>query len=284
MRFLSVISCGVFLSSLSFGQILNAGFEDWQTDLDTNKNPVAWQTSNSYPIVNVEPFAPGHSGNFAMKVKTVDIGFPFPGVAILQTPYAFAQVPTGFSAWVKSTIMPGDRAYLILALMKGDSVIASVDSCTFKIDSSYSQFTHLQFRIALQSQLAPDSLLIMVASGLLGGTIGTELIVDDIAFTSGGPTNVLEKRELPGAFSLAQNFPNPFNPSTTIRYELPRQSRVVLSVFTTLGQRVALLVDGVEEAGHHEVHFNASGLASGAYFYRLEAENFVESRALLLLR
>ena len=90
--------------------------------------------------------------------------------------------------------------------------------------------------------------------------------------------------ELPHEFLLQQNYPNPFNPSTTIRYGLPSRSHVTLAVFNTLGQQVATLVQGEQEAGYHDVHFDASGLASGVYLYRLQAGDFVQSLKLTLLR
>jgi len=68
---------------------------------------------------------------------------------------------------------------------------------------------------------------------------------------------------LPHEVSLYQNYPNPFNPSTTTRYGLPSRSHVVLTVYNTLGQQVATLVEGEREAGFHEVVFDASGFASG---------------------
>lgn len=90
--------------------------------------------------------------------------------------------------------------------------------------------------------------------------------------------------EVPATFSLAQNYPNPFNPSTTIRFGLPYRSHVTLTVFSALGQEVSTLVEGEQEAGSYEVKFDAIGLSSGVYFYRLTADNFVQSRKLLLVR
>ena len=89
---------------------------------------------------------------------------------------------------------------------------------------------------------------------------------------------------LPEGFQLQQNYPNPFNPSTTIRYGLPSRSHVMLTVINALGQKVATLIEGEQEAGYHEAKFDASGLASGVYLYRLQAGDFVQTRRLVLLR
>jgi sulfatase modifying factor 1 len=85
-------------------------------------------------------------------------------------------------------------------------------------------------------------------------------------------------------FSLNQNYPNPFNPSTTIRYGLPHKTTVQLSVFNTLGQQVAVLENGEQDPGYHEVKFDASKLASGVYLYRIQAGTFVQTKRLLLIR
>ena len=84
--------------------------------------------------------------------------------------------------------------------------------------------------------------------------------------------------------TLHQNYPNPFNPSTLIRYQLPVSSLVSLKVFDTLGRQVAVLVDGKVNAGSHEVTFNAKGLSSGIYFYRLETNGFVDTKQFTLIK
>ena len=88
----------------------------------------------------------------------------------------------------------------------------------------------------------------------------------------------------PARYVLEQNYPNPFNPSTTIRYGIPQRSRVILTVYNTLGQQVAVLQNGEQEAGEHEVAFNGGGLASGVYFYRMSAASGVQTRKLILLK
>jgi hypothetical protein len=108
-----------------------------------------------------------------------------------------------------------------------------------------------------------------------------------------------EEQILPQGYFLSQNYPNPFNPATTIEYRLPERAHVRLEVFNVVGQRVAVLVDGEQEAGSHSAIFDgsglarhtagrrldsSSGLASGVYFYRLRANEFVSMKKLLLLR
>jgi hypothetical protein len=83
---------------------------------------------------------------------------------------------------------------------------------------------------------------------------------------------------------LAQNYPNPFNPQTTIDYVVPTTGTVTLDVFDASGAKVASLVDGVKAKGKHQVTYNAQGLASGVYFYRLKGNGFNEMRKMVLLK
>lgn len=93
-----------------------------------------------------------------------------------------------------------------------------------------------------------------------------------------------ETRTLPETFALMQNYPNPFNPATTISYALPEASEVTLEVFDMLGRKVAVLVTGNKPAGIYNVTFNANGLNSGIYIYRLRAGSYTECRKLTLLK
>jgi len=83
---------------------------------------------------------------------------------------------------------------------------------------------------------------------------------------------------------LYQNYPNPFNPSTTIKYDLPKQSRVKIEVYDILGRKVATLVDETRIAGSYQVIWNANRSASGVYFYRIETGNYCATKKLLLLK
>lgn len=88
----------------------------------------------------------------------------------------------------------------------------------------------------------------------------------------------------PAAFRLEQNFPNPFNPSCVVRYELPQSVRAVLTIYDLLGRRVAVADEGIREAGYHEVAVAAGDLPSGVYFYRLEAGTFMATRKMVIVR
>ncbi len=95
---------------------------------------------------------------------------------------------------------------------------------------------------------------------------------------------VIQTTEIPDNYSLSQNYPNPFNPTTRISYGLPKASNVKMVVYDILGKEVATLVNEFTQAGSHEVVFNASTLASGAYFYKIEAGDFVQIKKMLLLK
>lgn len=90
--------------------------------------------------------------------------------------------------------------------------------------------------------------------------------------------------EVPSSFDLKQNFPNPFNPTTNINFSIPKSGMVTLKVYNMLGKEVATLVNEVKTAGNYIVGFNASNLPSGAYFYRIEAGNFNDTKKMLLIK
>jgi len=89
-------------------------------------------------------------------------------------------------------------------------------------------------------------------------------------------------------FALEQNYPNPFNPTTSIPYQLKERAKVTLDIYNTLGQKVATVVDAVQERGNYAANFNAASLASGMYFYRLTAQGasqtFLQTRKMMLLK
>ncbi len=95
----------------------------------------------------------------------------------------------------------------------------------------------------------------------------------------------MTEKELPKQFALKQNYPNPFNPVTSIAFDLPRTVQVSIIVYNLLGQQVAVLLDNVEkEAGTYNVEFEGEGLPSGLYLYRMQADDFVQTKKMTLLK
>ena len=106
----------------------------------------------------------------------------------------------------------------------------------------------------------------------------------DVDFSGNITEHPVKEITLPNEYSLSQNYPNPFNPTTTIEFSLRQDGRTVLEVFNILGQVVATLVNGELKAGAYQVQFNASGLPSGLYFYRLRSGAFVSIKKMMLLK
>ena len=133
-----------------------------------------------------------------------------------------------------------------------------------------------------------SKVLSVVGSGLIGSLSGpgsmiesgflVDTLLRNIIVSVGAPGG------MPGQFTLQQNYPNPFNPVTIIRYDLPAAANARLTVFNTLGQIVATLVNERQQPGTYMVQFDGSAFASGTYFYRLQADTYVETKKLLLIR
>jgi hypothetical protein len=113
---------------------------------------------------------------------------------------------------------------------------------------------------------------------------GTSSYSTTASFTTGQTTAVDELEEMPTAFALHQNYPNPFNPVTIIQYAVCSHELVSLKVYDISGHEVAMLVDERKPAGDYRVTFDARGLASGIYFIRLSAGEFVDMKKAVLVR
>ncbi len=107
--------------------------------------------------------------------------------------------------------------------------------------------------------------------------------VNYLDFTS-STVGTIETSNVPKSYSLAQNFPNPFNPVTTIKYELPKESKVVLKLYDMLGNEVKTLVNQEQSAGGYSVNLNAADLSSGVYLYRIQADEYINQKKLVLLK
>ncbi|MBK8553313.1 MAG: T9SS type A sorting domain-containing protein [Ignavibacteria bacterium] len=118
------------------------------------------------------------------------------------------------------------------------------------------------------------------------GSPVARLMKGAIDFVDGMLTDVtpVNTGVIPQTFSLAQNFPNPFNPTTKINFSIPKQGLVTLKIYDVLGKEVMTLVNETKAVGNYEVEFNGSNLASGAYFYRIESGEFTNIKRMILLK
>ncbi len=166
-------------------------------------------------------------------------------------------------------------------LMNGNTVVAKIG------DTIYSGTNAIKWSIP--SNVPPDSIYkIMVTSisnaGISGSSNSTLTILS-------GVTGVRDPKNIVRSYALYQNYPDPFNPTATIQYDLPTASRVSLKIYNLLGQLVATLYDGVEEPGSKSAVWSAVNLSSGVYFYKLDAtstgdpaKTFSQIRKMVLLK
>ncbi len=165
------------------------------------------------------------------------------------------------TAWMMNT--SGDR-YTIWEIQF--QVYASDDPQVVHIDTTWDEF---HGSIALRELGAQNY-------------ITPAFVAGDIEYLMHVGTD--EPDKLPEKFALLQNYPNPFNAQTTISYSLPEPGPVMLSIYNIMGQKVATLVDGMQQAGEHKVVWNAGTFTSGIYFCRVKAKNYDLSTKMILLR
>ena len=190
-----------------------------------------------------------------------------------------------------------DESYLIFARVHGSSPYSNLFISSKNYDGSWSEAVQMSGLSSIYHELYPNvspdgrfMMFLSIRSGLLlPYWVDAQIIYNYI-------TDVDNENNIKGAeyFQLQQNYPNPFNPSTRISYSIPQRSTVSLKVFDVLGNKVATLVDGVKPSGEYQVEFSAIGgsasggdawnLTSGIYLYRLQADEFVQIKKMILLK
>ncbi|MFA6455864.1 MAG: T9SS type A sorting domain-containing protein [Bacteroidota bacterium] len=268
----------------------NLDFESW-----TDGNPTGWFANNVPPVYStITQSATAHSGTSAAKGEVIDY-MSFVTQPILQSGddaggFAFSQRPASVSVYYQffPAASSGDRFGLNVVLYKGGVGGIAVAVAAIAPGTTVSSYTQLTATFNYSTNDIPDTCVVQMQ--IVGpGTgdqatphVGSYFLVDDVSFS--GPTAVTQSVMHPKQFGLEQNFPNPFNPSTNIRYSLSQASHVDLTVYDLLGNEVATLVKGEMEAGEHTVTFNASHMSSGMYFYTLRTKNFSETKRMMLIQ
>jgi len=212
---------------------------------------------------------PAHWGVFSASTDPACVQYSFTGL----NPVSTYQVSAEFVA-------PPDGAPRTQDLSAGTMRISQPAAVGTTVTST-------GFITVPQSTYASGTLTISVNAHDAGSAVVSRLVLKETGtpFASSPDPN----GERPSAYALAQNFPNPFNPSTVIRYDLPQAGRVSLTVFDIAGREVATLVNGAQEAGSYQVRFDATtaragGLASGVYFYTVRAGRFAQTKKMLLIK
>ena len=155
----------------------------------------------------------------------------------------------------------------------------------FQVAGPTGNWTKYQYDISAFA--GQDIYVAIVYYHLNGGPTGSasdNVWVDHFEWVGNGIVGIENDPAVVTDYKLAQNYPNPFNPATIIRYQIPEAADVKLSVYNVLGQEVAVLVNTSQNPGVYEVRFDAGGLSSGIYFYRLQAGKTIQTRKMLLTR
>jgi len=267
-----------------FGQILNGSFENW-----TDGTPDNWQTDNGGGLTPVTQTSVAHSGHYAVKGISVRAG----GGAAAKAPvlvsgskgegFSIDFRPTslhGFYMYTPSDVRLPDSFYVRVTLSKKDTVVGYGFFGAGTLDTSYQEFVAI---IQYFSNAVPDTVHIRIELNIFSNTARPHFFLDDLFFRP--IVGVREANgDLPTAYTLSQNFPNPFNPKTTIRFSLPQSNYVTMKVFNLLGQEVARLVSEQLSAGTHTAEWNAGKMESGVYFYRIQAGTFTGVKKMILLK
>ncbi len=280
-RAVLLIAAMLVLAGTSSAQIPNAGFENW-----ANGDPVNWTTNNGlYTFVTQSSSA--HGGGSAAQGGVVSMGAFNLSCSLITTDnsgvgFPISQRYTSLHGYYKFTPVSGDAFYVTYLAQKGASGVGAGAYADTSAQSVYKEFVA---PIIYPGSDVPDNGIISFFISHPGGfpNVGSTFIVDDLSFGPTGAANDLSNG-LPHAFRLEQNYPNPFNPTTNIVYTVPGQTRVRLTVLDLLGREFAVVVDQLQPAGRYKAVFDASGLTSGVYFYRLTAGSFVDTGKMVVLK
>ena len=185
------------------------------------------------------------------------------------------------STWSESGGFPSDASIFVIGPVGDGMVLAGTDLepswiyASFNNGAYYSPYSEGLFENASVEAFAVNDTFMFAGTDYNGvwlrlrpGVVG----IED------------QNNNLPTEYNLSQNYPNPFNPSTTIEYSIPKSANVKLEVYNSLGEKVATLVNAYEEAGTYKINFNAEGLSSGIYFYRITSNSFIRMKKMILLK
>jgi hypothetical protein len=267
-------------------QFPNQGFENW-----TGAAPDSWMTNNvpgiSTPITKSST---AYKGSFALRgdvvtFMTVAMG-PVLNAGVGAKGFAVTNRPGSIQGYYQFAPQGNDEFSVAIFLYKGGVGGTLVAGAGATFSGAHSTYTQFSVPFEYLSTDTPDICTAIFTVSNPDGTLhtGTYFLLDEVTLSATGGTAVQISEPMPVSFELGQNYPNPFNPSTTFSFSLPTKSRVTLTVYDAFGREAAGVFSGEMPAGRHSLEWNASGLPSGMYFYRLKAGAFSETKRLLLLK
>jgi hypothetical protein len=290
------VLCCAFTSN---AQIPNAGFESWSTPSGGVLTPDNWWANNIAGLwVPVTRSSTAHGGSYSVRGEAITVVTG--GVYTAQvgggsdlTGFRISNGrPASITGWYQFNPVQGDRLILSAGLSKGGSSGTAVAIGTQYVSNASSSWTQFTLPFVYLTSDVPDwgtfTLLITSASSSSVIHAGSYFLLDDMAY-SGTASAVSGGNSAPTTFELSQNYPNPFNPSTKISFTLAQSGFVVLRIYNLLGTEVASILNQQMNPGPFSVQWNASGLPSGMYLYRLSVTSekgilFDQTKKLTLLK
>jgi len=257
------------------------------------------------PMTFEMPYKPDFAGN-GLQVETMEGTVPPPGWSIINN-------DSNFTFWqyiynpIGGPSFPGVRAIRINYFSYAENIgtkdylktkvynnVNPADS--IKFDWAYAQRPGFEDRLAVKVSIDGGNTFPYTIFDKQGAVLGTAP-AQSTGFvptstqwgTFAGRFGALVGVEPVGSFTptryeLMQNYPNPYNPSTTIKYQVAENSFVTLKVYDLLGKEIATLVNSNLKPGLYELQFNASGLTSGIYFYKISAGNYTDTKKMILIK
>lgn len=282
-----LLSIKLFLTALLFAsnisaQIPNEGFEQW-----SGSNPVNWVSGNVEGFTFVTPSGNPLSGQFAARLETKSImGNLVPAVLSAGSdgegfPVSQRHGQLSFYYKFSKTV---STAYLFVSVgfKKGED---GIGAGVLAINTPADNYTPVTIPVTYINEEIPDLGVILIQvtdQNLSPAASGSYAEIDDLSFSI--LTDVNDESAGVNDFSLEQNFPNPFNPSTRINYQIANDNFVTLKVYDIIGNEIAALVNNQQPAGKYSVDFNSANLPSGVYLYRLQAGNYIQTRKMTLIK
>ncbi len=276
----------LFAFSVIKSQVPNGGFENW-----TDGEPDFWTTNNADTLITITTSNSSHSGSSALKGECIPY---FPPFLPVMGPIGICDGDTddGFpiefrynslKGFYKLNSQGGDQLFITL-WVSVDTQAIGVGSILLNNAASYTEFA---IPITYIDPATPNkciiSFQIINPVGGINVTLGSEMYLDDLELSMDMVSDV-EAELQPFAFQLEQNYPNPFNPSTKISWQSAVSGHQTLKIYDVLGNEVATLIDEYRVAGNYEIDFDATGLSSGVYFYKLIIADYSSTKKMILMK